>query len=553
MKWIKCCVFLTVFFCRTADAQNYTEILGRPTDRTVTMSILFDRISDVFWEYGNSSGIYTFLTDTFVTKQDTALENDFINLQSDTRYFYRTRYRPVDSTGGYAAGSEHSFVTQKAVGHEFRFAIEADPHLDTNSIPEAYTLTLQNIASRNPDFFIDLGDNFMSEKLPLRIQSEITQRLLLYRPYFNIVSNSSPLFLVLGNHEGELGWMLDGTSGCLPVMTSNTRKVFYPNPYPNTFYKGDSIPENFVGLRGNYYSWHWGDALFVVLDPFWYCTTKGGWGYTLGEAQYLWFKKILSESHDKFRFVFCHNLVGGKSNDARGGEEYAGFYEMGGQNADSTWGFTTNRPGWDKTLHQLMVDYKVNIFFHGHDHLYAKQTKDGLIYQEVPQPSSRNITSSNASQLGYVHGVILPGRGYLLVTVADTGTRVDYIRTYLPNEESGGHTNGEIADTYSISPVPQDIHEKTGDAYSFSIKSIYPNPFTDETSIEYCLSRPGSVKMQIFDLCGNEISGPVAQYQEAGLYSVKISARQNALKPGIYFCGLNMDGCLQLRKLICIQ
>ena len=34
-----------------------------------------------------------------------------------------------------------------------------------------------------------------------------------------------------------------------------------------------------------------------------------------------------------------------------------------------------------------------SIYFHGHDHCFAKQAKDGIVYQEVPQPSSRNITN----------------------------------------------------------------------------------------------------------------------------------------------------------------
>jgi hypothetical protein len=42
-----------------------------------------------------------------------------------------------------------------------------------------------------------------------------------------------------------------------------------------------------------------------------------------------------------------------------------------------------------------MLENKVNIYFHGHDHFYGKQEKDGMIYQEVPQPSAKNIKSFN--------------------------------------------------------------------------------------------------------------------------------------------------------------
>lgn len=96
----------------------------------------------------------------------------------------------------------------------------------------------------------------------------------MYRPYFGIPCPSAPLYLVLGNHEGEAGWRIDGTESSIAVMASNTRKLYYPNPLPNSFFSGNSISENFVGLRENYYSWEWGNALFIVLDPYWYTTIK---------------------------------------------------------------------------------------------------------------------------------------------------------------------------------------------------------------------------------------------------------------------------------------
>ncbi|MEI8204296.1 MAG: metallophosphoesterase, partial [Bacteroidota bacterium] len=342
--------------------QTFTEILARPTNTTITMSILFDQKADVYWEYGTTSGTYTNTTPTYVAVPDSAFIIDFINLQPNTKYYYRTRSRVNGTTTAYQTGTERSFHTARPAGNTFSFAIEADPHMDTNSNPTAYTLTLQNILAQSPDFLIDLGDIFMSEKLPVINPTEIRSRHLLYRPYFGATCHSVPLFLVIGNHEGELGWMNNGTDTCLPVRASNIRRQYYPNPLPNTFYSGDSVEEPHVGLRGNYYSYEWGNCLIVVLDPYWYTLTKPGWGWTLGATQYNWFKNVLNNSHAKFKFVFCHQLVGGNGSDGRGGIEFADFWEMGGENADSTFGFNTNRPGWDSPIHQLMLDNQVNVF-----------------------------------------------------------------------------------------------------------------------------------------------------------------------------------------------
>ncbi|MCX6230430.1 MAG: metallophosphoesterase [Bacteroidetes bacterium] len=546
--------FLTILLLITcflsSKAQNFTELLGRPTNNSITMNVLFDQQVDVYCEYGSISGTYTNTTATLIANANVPLEIDFTGLQTNTKYYYRTRYRSSGSTSAFLAGTEHSFHSPRPAGSSYTFAIEADPHLDTNSNPAAYTLTLQNIYAKNPDFLIDLGDIFMSEKLPVQSQTEITNRHILFRSYFNEVCHSVPLFLVIGNHEGELGWLLNGTDTCLPVKASKTRKKYYPNPFPNSFYTGDTTNQPFIGFRGNYYAYEWGNALIVVLDPFWYSLVKGNWGWTLGTTQYNWFKNVLTTSQAKFKFVFCHNLLGGKGSDARGGTEYVDFFEMGGYNSDTTWGFTTYRPSWQKTIHQLMVDNHVQIFFHGHDHLYDKQDKDGMVYQEVPQPSNRNITNTQATNYGYVTGVIMPGRGYLLVTVSDSNAKVDYFKTYLSNEATTGHPNGELAYSYSVSAYTTSVAEVNESTAKFNIEQNYPNPFYDETTIKYKVSEANNVHLSIYDMFGREIRTLVNQYQIIGSYSISLNANDLSLKSGIYYYSISMGNFSKTLKMI---
>jgi hypothetical protein len=63
------------------------------------------------------------------------------------------------------------------------------------------------------------------------------------------------------------------------------RKDFFPNPTPahDKFY---IISDK--ATRDNYYAWEWGDALFVILDPFMESSGKGrdwsNWDITLGEV-----------------------------------------------------------------------------------------------------------------------------------------------------------------------------------------------------------------------------------------------------------------------------
>ena len=127
-----------------SDGSAFSEILGRPTNTTISVNILFAQQAEVYWEYGTTSGNYSGKTATSTVSKDVPLEADLTNLTTDTKYFYRTRYR-LNGSSSFLAGPENTFHTPRSSGSSFTFAIEADPHLDTNSDSTSYKLTLNNI------------------------------------------------------------------------------------------------------------------------------------------------------------------------------------------------------------------------------------------------------------------------------------------------------------------------------------------------------------------------------------------------------------------------
>ena len=358
-----------------------SELLGRPTDKSVTVNVVTSADLEIYLEYGIESGVYTDQTSVVTGTAGTPIEIVTDGLRPNTQYYYRMRYRRTGDTD-FRTREEYTFHTHRPPGTTFTFAIQSDAHLDGRSSLELYHRSLENIAAYRPDFLIDLGDTFMCNKhsdplsetvQPARDYSMVVNRYLYERENFGRIAHSVPLFLVNGNHDGEEGWSLDGTSENLPIWATRARKLYYLNPDPDAFYSGGSTPEPFVGLRESYYSWTWGDALFVVLDPYWYTKAKprrGGrvdnWQWTLGEGQYRWLKEVLETSGVTFKFVFAHHMTGGiHTGQGRGGIEVAPYYEWGGKNADGSWGFDRHRPGWEKPIHQLMVDTGVTIFFTG--------------------------------------------------------------------------------------------------------------------------------------------------------------------------------------------
>ena len=173
----------------------------------------------------------------------------------------------------------------------------------------------------------------------------------------------------------------------------------------------------------------------------------------MGDEQYSWLKKTLETSQAKWKFVFIHQLVGGAGKDGRGGVEAAPYFEWGGNNADGSEGFAAQRPGWAMPIHHLLVANHVTAVFHGHDHLFVKQDLDGIVYQEVPQPSSARANATNsAAEYGYVSGDVLGSPGHMRVTVAPEQVTIEYVRTYLPQDEKPGQQNGQVDYAYTITP-----------------------------------------------------------------------------------------------------
>jgi hypothetical protein len=435
------------------------EILGRPTDKSITINFVPAKNMYVYFEYGTSSGGYSALTSEINTEAGKPTEILIEKLSADTRYYYLMRYK-LKKTDDYFKGTEHTFMTRRSPGRSFAFALLGDTHpeRDKQNDPELYKLTMLNIQKARPDFFLTIGDDFSVDILSEITTEAVTRIYLNQRYYLGIAASSAPVFLVNGNHEQAAKYILNGTANNNAVWAQNSRNQFYPQPAPDDFYSGDTEKVEFIGFLRDYYSWTWGDALFITIDPYWHSDVPvdnvldGGekrkdlWGITLGDKQYQWFKNTLEQSRAKYKFVFTHHVLG----TGRGGIEMAGLYEWGGKNKDGTWEFDKMRPGWEMPIHQLMTNNNVTIFFQGHDHIFVKQELDGIIYQELPEPADPEYTAYNED--AYKSGDKFPNSGFVKVTVSNENVKVDYIRSYLSKDQTSGHKNGELAFSYTVKP-----------------------------------------------------------------------------------------------------
>jgi len=438
-KLIALTALVLLMLAPSVYAYSGNVILGRPTDSTVTVSILSDYQNDCYVQYGTEPGVYTNQIPVSLLA-DEPVEVVIDSLQANTLYYFNV-----------CGSSEESFHTSRSTGSVYTFTVMSDSHLGTarQCDPELYALALENVVGDNPDFHIDLGDTFRVSKIRSPItHNKVEAKYNDQRPYLGIIGKTAPIFLVIGNHEWQRGWDFDGTEDCVGVWSTLAKKKYYPNPVPDSFYTGNTESEEYVGQPENYYSFEWGDALFVVLDPFRYTLSnpkRSGelWDWTLGDAQYNWFKQTLEQSTAKYKFVFTHHIIG-NTGTTRGGIEWADNYEMGGYSEAGVYEFDVMRPTWPAPMHQIMVDTGVTALFQGHDHTFAKQELDGIVYQSLPMPAHPDYSILKGDD--YLSGDVLPNGGHLRVTVADTAVTVDYVRAYLP----GDGNNGEVAYTYTM-------------------------------------------------------------------------------------------------------
>jgi hypothetical protein len=454
-----------------------TELLSRPEANSISVTIVPDTTITLKYDYGTSSGSYTGHT-TSTTATAGQSKTVVINgLTANTKYYYRMQYS-TDGGSTWTVRPEHTFWTKRAAGSTYTFDISSDGHVNIMlGNATQWTNMLNDIAADAPDFAIDLGDTVDMDAVSVGDTAGAEDVYEYVLPFFNIVSASSPIFLLPGNHEQKEGWHLTASNtggnpaNSLPVIGTNAQKKYFPNPVPDGFYSGDSSTYSYLTgdqLRQDYYAWTWGDALFVIIEPFWYTTTKpytsdpgGGesdttgsgdsWDWTLGLDQFNWLKTTLENSTAEYKFVFAHQMVGGgnisgQADYGHGGANYANLCEWGGYNENgTTWGWDTERPGWgSQPIHQMMVANGVTAFFHGHDHQYAYEKRDGIVYQTVPAGSFDGSFGIYTTGNGYtIWADPNEDPGHLRVTVGPSVATVDFIKI------------GQSSSTYSYSMYPE--------------------------------------------------------------------------------------------------
>ena len=361
-------------------------LVGRPTDDSVVLSVVAGAHAielEIRLTPSGEAPITTSLA------PQAALDLRLTGLAPGTD----TAYTVIAREGDRTEEATGRFVTQRAPGSPFSFAVLSDTHLPVPA-PEWFDTThsdlfqleiqdylaarreigdviqqaMTSIRERRVDFIVGLGDlvhfyHGFNDPFPTSAIAEYGYLDL--RRHLGVATAEAAFFSVVGNWEGESGWHPER----LQAHARNARMKYLPNPDEATYPEGGSP-------RQDYYAWTWGDALLVVLNVASYTPTKHTMSpdddgtasdWTLGRDQLAWFEATLARSQESFKIVFIHHPVGG-----RGGDDENSAYGRGGGRAAAV--------GEQAEVHRLMLAHGVRLFFYGHDHVFTDMLVDGIHY-----------------------------------------------------------------------------------------------------------------------------------------------------------------------------
>jgi hypothetical protein len=199
--------------------------------------------------------------------------------------------------------------------------------------------------------------------------------------------------------------------------------------------------------------------------------------------------------------------------------------------------FASNRPGWAKPIHKLFVDNKVDIFFQGHDHVFAHEVLDGVTYQACPMPSDSTYRIGMQDNGDAYTADTFDGVGHLRVTVGPGGVKVDFVRAYLPKDTLGNHKNQEIPFTYTVGGNPA----KASPINTKGKVRLFPNPGKGQISLIYA------------DDCKKK---DIAVYGMDGKGLLKANGNQmdiHQLRPGVYTVEIETEWYKLVEKLIVLE
>ncbi len=100
-------------------------------------------------------------------------------------------------------------------------------------------------------------------------------------------------------------------------------------------------------------------------------------------------------------------------------------------------------------------------------------------------------------------------------------------------------------------PTAVDDNTEPGVIGAYSLNQNYPNPFNPETVINYSISKPGLVKLSVYNVLGQKVADLVNEHKTANTYKVTFDASD--LTSGVYFYRLEVGDYSKTMKMMLLR
>jgi len=114
------------------------------------------------------------------------------------------------------------------------------------------------------------------------------------------------------------------------------------------------------------------------------------------------------------------------------------------------------------------------------------------------------------------------------------------------------NVEGDLIDSCKITfPVNTSVLENVNNLNTFSLEQNYPNPFNTSTRIDFSIPREQFVKINVYNMLGEQVAKLVNGIKEAGSYSVIFDASN--LPSGFYIYELSNPDVRVSQKLLLLK
>ncbi|MGB8953172.1 MAG: metallophosphoesterase [Candidatus Aminicenantales bacterium] len=344
---------------------------------------------------------------------------------------------------------------------------QEDPHLvinlgDTNGIGASYRwkdwgLPYQNLTEADYDY--------IARTLWLRM-----------RKIYSGLTPVMPVFLALGNHDGEEGW------NSARFKSREWREKYFPLPDETTYPEGGH-PD------GNYHAFSWGSdednrggVQFIILDVTAFTGNvepRKVEAWTLGEEQLKWLREVLEGNERDWSFICFHHVLGGWPAGPEETDNVNIAYGRGPLfNPSDYSSFCDPNKVEQVKITEMAAEYGARGFLYGHDHIFhVKKIGKGLNQKEILSVCGGSTKSIGEAGwwrgnlwMKYYGNAFKPNPdfwgppGITRLTVKNEETRVDYLvvaRTHFSNLPSGARPGDILFSTILPSPSPSIVLDKT--------------------------------------------------------------------------------------------